>query len=96
MTSDGRLAAARLIELLRSSVNTDGGWGYSTGKASRPEPTSWALLALLDAGTVETDGDFVSRAVTLLATWQSEGGLLSDTPGAPPNFGFNGLAALAG
>ncbi len=46
----------RLIDMRRallSAANADGGWGYYPGKASRLEPTCWALLALLPS-----DSDF--------------------------------------
>jgi len=87
---------ARLLQFLRSSVNADGGWGYSPGKASRLEPTCWALLALLSAGTSETEDESrVHSALALLAARQDKIGLLIDVPGAFQNFAFNGLAAIA-
>jgi hypothetical protein len=35
------------LPLLRSSQNPDGGWGFHPASQSRPEPTCWALQALL-------------------------------------------------
>jgi hypothetical protein len=35
------------LPLLRSTQNPDGGWGFHPGSESRPEPTCWALQALL-------------------------------------------------
>lgn len=86
---------AQLKNALHASVNPDGGWGYSPGKASRLEPTCWALLALLDAGTLAPeDLKRVTTALALLGTRQGQQGLLADVPGAPANFAFNGLAAI--
>jgi hypothetical protein len=78
-----RLAA--LEQGLLASRNADGGWGYYPGKASRLEPTCWALLALEAAG-----GD---RAV--LARWPVVNGLLLERPAGSPNFGFHGVALVA-
>jgi len=45
-TSDSRIRQIeRLRHLLQDSRNVGGGWGYQPGKASRLEPTCWALLA---------------------------------------------------
>jgi uncharacterized protein (DUF362 family) len=38
-----------LLTRLAACANPDGGWGYHSGKASHPEPTSLALLALNSA-----------------------------------------------
>jgi hypothetical protein len=75
--------------LLRQSLlagrNADGGWGYYAGKASRLEPTCWALIALgADA-----------RPFDILRRWPSRGGLLLEHRGGEPNFGFHGVALLA-
>jgi hypothetical protein len=35
------------VPLLWSTQNPDGGWGFHPGSESRPEPTCWALQALL-------------------------------------------------
>jgi hypothetical protein len=76
-------AAADLKQVLLRTRNKDGGWGYYAGKASRLEPTCWALLAL---------GPEVDHSV--LRNWPLKDGLLVD-PGSPtPNVGFHGLALL--
>jgi hypothetical protein len=86
---------AEVKNALHTSVNPDGGWGYFPGKAIRLEPTCWALLALLDAGTqAPKDVRRETTALALLAARQGQQGLLVDVPGAPPNFAFNGLAAI--
>jgi len=85
----------QLADAVRSSANGDGGWGYLSGKATRLEPTCWALLALTVADRGRADDGRDESALALFAAWQGESGLLSDTPGAFPNFAFNGLAAIA-
>lgn len=79
-------APARELALLRehliAACNPDGGWGYYAGKASRLEPTCWALLALPDA-----DPDVLRR-------WPHADGLLLERPEGTANYGFHGLALL--
>ena len=72
--------------------NADGGWGYYAGKASRLEPTCWALLALLEDRRPE-DAAVVEAGLHLLAKWQRADGLIAE-PVLPPNLAFNGLASL--
>jgi hypothetical protein len=72
-----------------------GGWGYYPGKASRLEPTCWALLALA-ATSNESIGAWRSSTEShfqFLARAQRPDGLLLDAPSLP-NLGFNGLVAL--
>lgn len=92
MTPAGTTA---LREALRTAVNRDGGWGYGRGKASRLEPTCWALLALVDDPEATDNAVFVQGAVARLTAWQGHDGLLTDVSGTVPNLAFNGLAALA-
>jgi hypothetical protein len=80
---------------LLDGVNSDGGWGYGRGKASRLEPTCWAMLALADDGDAPDNAVLVRGAAARLTAWQGNDGLLMDIPGTPPNFAFNGLAGLA-
>jgi hypothetical protein len=94
MTLDADAVCADILGILRTSVNADGGWGYSTRKTSRLEPTCWAILALRGAGDGPGDEARVDAALALVASWQRAGGLLSDTPSAPTNLAFNGLAAI--
>jgi hypothetical protein len=93
--ADNRQAVvSRLLDVLIASRNPDGSWGYLPGKAGRLEPTSWAMLALLDCGVPRRDVD-QAAAVAVLSRWQRPGGLLADVPHVSPNLAFNGLAALA-
>lgn len=78
---------SRLRETVLAARNADGGWGYAAGKASRIEPTAWALLALARA-----DGRDVE--VDRLAIWPKDGPWLTDLAGTPINYAFNALAAL--
>ena len=66
---------------LLSSRNPDGGWGYYAGKASRIEPTAWALLALKERATP-------------LKNWRMQGPWRVDVAGAPINYAFQALAGL--
>ena len=79
----GELRAAVL-----AARNADGGWGYRAGKASRLEPTCWALLALARIENRPAD-------IGVLLKWPTEHQWLTDVPGAPANISFNGLAALS-
>jgi len=66
---------------LLASRNADGGWGYYPGKASRLEPTAWALLAL-------------DEPPILLKKWPLQGAWRVDVHGAPINYAFQALSAL--
>ncbi len=67
--------------------NADRGWGYSAGKATRLEPTCWALLAL-------DPGPAGPGAVDVLIKRRNQEGWFVDIPGAPINYAFNALVAL--
>jgi hypothetical protein len=82
--STAQPAAAELRRALLHARNTDGGWGYHLGKASRLEPTCWALLAL--------GPDAPDRSV--LRRWPVSEGLLLERAGGTPNYAFHGLALL--
>jgi hypothetical protein len=86
---DSRLSAPSLREVLLAARNPDGGWPYYPKHDSRLEPTAWALLAIArDAGR-PPDLDVITR-------WPRKDGWLVDGPaGAPVNFAFNAMAALA-
>src|SRR6476620_12783457 len=74
---------ARLRDALRRGRNGDGGWGYYAGKASRLEPTCWALLALRSADP------------SVLSRWPSAEGRLLERSGGEVNYAFHALALLA-
>lgn len=76
-----------LRRFLLAGRNPDGGWGYSPGKASRLEPTCWALLAL--QGLVPD-----ATLCTTIEHWPSRDGLLIEGPGGEPNFAFHALGLL--
>lgn len=79
MTFPARLSALR---------NRDGGWGYVAGNSSRIEPTCWGLLALASVKRTPIDPE-------PLMLWPRREGWLIDVEGAPVNYAFNALAALA-
>ena len=70
MTLDADVVCAEILGILRTSVNADGGWGDFARKASRLEPTCWAILALRGAGYGAGDEARVDAALTLVASWQ--------------------------
>jgi hypothetical protein len=84
--------AAALVERLHTGANNDGGWPYYTGRASRLEPTVWALLAL--HATQTRSSPDLSKHRRFLDTRQTANGLLLEGTGVPANIGFNGLLAL--
>lgn len=71
---------------LLSLRNPDGGWPYYAGKASRLEPTAWALLALRAAGEPVTAEPLVA--------WPRRNGWLVDRSSGAVNVAFNALAAI--
>lgn len=93
MTQRADTVTTRLGESLRSSVNGDGGWPYFSGKTSRIEPTSWAVLALVSGASGRSENADV--ALRLMAGWGRHSGLLSEAPGLPANLASNGIAAVA-
>lgn len=77
-----------IAHFLLAGRNPDGGWGYSPGKASRLEPTCWAVLAL--QGLVP---ESILRGT--IARWPSRDGLLIERVGGNPNYAFHALGLLA-
>jgi hypothetical protein len=81
----------RGLNALTGSANAAGGWGYQPNRASRLEPTSWALLAI-GQSPIETDltlhSGFLEKCVR-------SGGYLVEDPRWPANIGFNAFVAFA-
>ena len=77
---------AALSTWLVQHRNRDGGWSYYPSKASRLEPTCWALLALSRNGS--------RPGLDVIGEWPRRGGWLADGPKIPVNYAFNALAAL--
>jgi hypothetical protein len=76
-----------LRDILLAGRNADGGWGYSSAKASRLEPTCWALLALApDLPAADMKG--------VLERWPAREGLLLERQGGEPNYAFHALALI--
>ncbi len=67
--------------------NPDGGWPYYPGKASRLEPTAWALLALQAAGEPVSIDPF--------AAWPRRDGWFLDRTSDDVNVAFNAIVAVA-
>jgi len=88
--SQATSAISRLRQALDSGRNADGGWGYYPGKASRLEPTCWALLAL---GS-NTDFNVSDPAAKWLVSCQRPEGWFVESPDWPINIAFNALAAF--
>lgn len=89
-----RAAISRLRQALVSGRNADGGWGYYPGKASRLEPTCWALLALGSGPDIKDVKSIREPAAAWLVTCQQSAGALVERPEWPVNIAFNALAAF--
>ena len=84
---EGARVRTDLRDALLGFRNADGGWGYYPGKASRLEPTCWALLALARHGGTPVE-------IEPLQKWPRQEGWFVDANGAPINYAFNAFAAL--
>jgi hypothetical protein len=86
---------AQLRRTLSAAAGEGGGWGYYARKASRIEPTCWALLAMAATSNEPRDAWLASvdHHLQFLVRSQRPDGLLLDQQSLP-NLGFNGLAAL--
>jgi hypothetical protein len=82
--------ALHLFSALLDSANAEGGWGYAVRKASRLEPTCWALLA---AGQAAQKSD-VAPHRSFLEKCVRPGGYLVEDPRWPINIAFNALVAF--
>ena len=95
MTANRDDLLERLRQRLLASANS-AGWGYYAGKASRVEPTCWALLALASDGRHAHDEwlALANRHVAYLVGLQGKDGLLVETEPALANLAANALAAI--
>src|SRR5690349_13320965 len=98
MRSDAQqreLCVERLQGELMTCATPTGGWAYYPGKASRLEPTCWAMLALASSSNQrQTVSALAMDAhLTFLSQCQQPNGLLADVA-TSPNLASNGLAAL--
>lgn len=85
--SDSHALLTRLV----AAANPDGGWGYTAGTASHPEPTCVALLALGTAREVFT-GPLANGLAALERHRQPDGGY--QLAGARPEAGWPTAIAL--
>jgi hypothetical protein len=93
-SSPARDVVPLLAAALREGANSGGGWGYTPGRHSRVEPTSWALLAL--GGQAASPGGWSAAPhIAFLRSAQIPSGLLRDVPDELPNYAFSALATLA-
>jgi hypothetical protein len=79
--SDGSTAIGLRAQLLEARSG-DGGWGYQARRASRLEPTCWALLALRSSQSLYDS----------LAGWPTREGALLEHRDGLPNWSFHALA----
>ena len=92
VTAGSRLRA-ELQRTLIAAQGADGGWAYYPGRASRLEPTSWALLAI-SAASAPAD-HAVDRGTAFFRRLPQQQGLIVEAGLPGPNAAWNGLALLA-
>jgi hypothetical protein len=96
MQTTAAKSTAALREGLIGLRNPDGGWPYYAGKASRIEPTCWAVLALAaSAPGPRGAAGAAAPEIEPLLRWPVQDGWLVDVAGAPVNYAFNALAGIA-
>jgi hypothetical protein len=78
-----------LAGILTSEANAGGGWPYYSRKASRLEPTCWALLASRSTPTR------IDAHIAFLLKCQRADGLLADRSDLPVNLSWSALTFLA-
>jgi squalene-hopene cyclase-like protein len=83
------------VPLLRDRQNADGGWGFHPQAESRVEPTSWALLALMQVEPAGGEGEIVQRGLQYLRSAQLPDGSWPATPGEETGCWVTSLACWA-
>jgi hypothetical protein len=81
-----------LLTYLRETQNSDGGWGFVQGAASRMEPTAWALIALSEIRSSRKPDETLSRGFQYVETRQLPDG---SWPAASGQYKGSWVTALA-
>jgi hypothetical protein len=89
------LTESPFLAFLERAQNEDGGWGFRPGRASRVEPTCWALLALLQLQTHENVKERVSQGVQFLRASQLSDGSWPAAPAQQTGCWVTSLACWA-
>jgi uncharacterized protein (DUF362 family) len=92
VASQESVSIPRVVEVLLSLQNDDGGWGYSQGLPSQPEPTALALLAL---ARNEQQVSVVKRGAAWLKTLQDKSGAFRVPEVFAKSYWPTGLAVVA-
>jgi Prenyltransferase and squalene oxidase repeat len=79
------------VALIEAAQNADGGWPYEPGRSSWTEPSVFALLSSLGAGSPP---GFVKRGVEWLVANQNSDGGWSPQPKTGPSTWVTALAAM--
>jgi hypothetical protein len=83
------------LPYLLGAQNEDGGWGFHVGLTSRAEPTAWALIALLECGSLRAHEEAVSRAFRFLGAAQLPDGSWPSSPELSEGSWVTSLVCLA-
>jgi hypothetical protein len=94
-TRELSLAESPFLSFLERAQNQDGGWGFQPGRASRVEPTSWALLALLQLQARENVKERLSQGVHFLRASQLSDGSWPAAPAQQTGCWVTSLACWA-
>lgn len=80
-SADAAFAREVCLPFLRNHQNEDGGWGFlAQSQSSRAEPTSWALLALMQVESTPADREILERGLRYLRAAQLPDGSWPATP----------------
>ena len=95
VNKDAPLLERFYLPFLLEAQNADGGWGYRPGGMSGVEPTSWALLALLTPGLLDSPASRLLDCVRWLRERQLEDGSWPSFAGQPRGCWTTAPATLA-